>query len=272
MDSASPVLASADNSHIVRDLMFNKPLVEMPQTAQQVATLVFAVLALLTLVYAVRVAKRTGHSYPLWVFAASLVALPFETFDLTLGHCLYPQVGQWTAIELLGVKLPWFLVFIYPVYIAGMVIFIYEHMLNGTLTRSLWWKVALGSILGAAAFEPPGLYFGLWLYFGDNEPFRIFGLPFWWAFANPVAILSISLFSYHVWSSLLNKRYAPVLLVVMPMLLFAVHTAVATPVYFALNSTQDTVITNAAALATAALALFVVWIGSHLVSDSRRTA
>lgn len=272
MSTTNEILASADTSHVTRDLMFIKPVVEMPQTGQLVATIVFALLALATLVYVLKTAKKNNSSFPIWIYVGSVCAIPFETFDLTLGHCLYPQLGQWTALEILGIKLPLFLVFIYPVYITGMMTFVFDRMNQGTMTLDVWWKTAAVGIISAAAFEPPALYFGLWLYFGDNEPFRIFGLPFWWAFANPVAIITMGLLCFHFWNTLLKRKYTPLVVLTLPITLFAVHTGVSWPVYLAINTTPDTTITNLAALITAAMSLFVFWLGSHAISDSAKRA
>lgn len=272
MNPINEALTSADTSHFTRDLMFTKPVVEMPYTAQIVAVAIFALGALATLWYAYSVSKRTGSSYPLWVYLGSLVALPFETFDLTLGHCLYPQIGQLTAFELLGVKIPWFLVLVYPIYIAGAMIWVYEKLLTGTMTRSTWWKAAAIGIASAAAFEPPALYIGLWLYFGDNTPFRVFGLPFWWAFANPVAIITMGLVCYHIWNTLLKRKCAAVVVIMLPCSLFAIHTGLSTPVYLAINTSPSLVLANLGALGTAALSLFVIWLGSHAISTNGKQA
>lgn len=254
---------------LARDLIFIKPIMVMPQTPQLIATVVFALGALATLYYALVVAKKSGTSYPIWVYVGSLVALPFETFDLTLGHCLYPQVDQWVAFELVGVKIPWFLVLIYPCYIAGAMIWVFDRLNSNNLSRATWWKFCAFGIISAAAFEPPALHFGLWTYYGDNQPFRLFGLPFWWAFANPAAIICMGMICYYAWDSLKRRVGTPWLLALLPVSLFAVHTGVSAPLYLAINSTQNVAIVNAAAVMTAVLSLYALWLCSRTLPEAQ---
>lgn len=69
-------------SHAARELMFTKPLVQMPQTTQLVAIVIFGLGALATLFYAIYVARKTKVGYPIWVILGTLAATPYETFDL----------------------------------------------------------------------------------------------------------------------------------------------------------------------------------------------
>jgi len=171
-------------------------------------------------------------------------------------------VGQWTAFELLGIKLPLFLIFVYPCYIAGLMIWVFDRLHNSRLSVAGWWKLAAFGAVAAALFEPPAIHFGLWLYFGDNEPLRFFGLPFWWAFANSAAIILMGLVCYSLWHNVMDRKYTPALLLILPMSLFAIHTSLAAPVYLTINSSADPTLNNLAALGTAGLSVFALWLGA----------
>jgi hypothetical protein len=269
MNESLPLPSSADTSHIARDLMFVKPVLEMPQTAELVATIIFGICTLGTLLYALHVMRRDKVTYPIFLFLGSIICTTYETFDATLGHFIYPQIGQINVYQLLGVKLPLFLILIYPVYVAAIVIWVFQSHQNKRLTSVLWWKVFVGSIIGAALFEPPFIHFGLWFYYGDNQPMKVFGLPAWWWFANPAALMCMGLLCSFVWNYLLDRKFTFLLTILLPLSLFALHGSISAPLYFALNSSADISIANLGSMVTIALSFLLVWLGGRYIEKTR---
>lgn len=247
--------------------MLQRPLLTMPQTAQTVAIALFAVLAAVVVWCVLRIAKRENASYPIWMVIGTVLASPYETNCALLGHFLYPQRGQISAYSLHDIPLPWYLILIYIVYVVPFMLFIFNRMERRTMSPRLWWQMFGVTALAAFLFEPYAIHVGLWTYWGENQPLKVFGLPLWWAFVNPAALMCMSLTIYLIWRNVLGRTRSYVFVILIPMGLFAFLGSMSAPSFLALGSFATQAATIMWSLLSIALAFFGVWIGQRTLEE-----
>src|SRR5438067_1705765 len=97
-------------------MTFPHPIWSIRSGHQLFAELLFGFVALATLAYCVRVAQRERRPWPLFLFAGAALTVTYEPFNNLLGHCAYPIVGQHMAIDFVGQRIPWYIVFVYAFY------------------------------------------------------------------------------------------------------------------------------------------------------------
>jgi hypothetical protein len=245
------------------EILVPTPVLEMPQRAQAITIAVFAALTILALAYAIQVSRRAKQGYPLYLFLGAALSVPYECFAAALVHVVYPQQGQWTMIEVLGRPIPVFTWLSYMFYISPLLIFAFEKLDRGELTPKLWWTAYFVSLPLAFIYEVPFLHFGLWQYYGDNQPFMLLGYPVWWAFVSPATFLCMALLNYLIWTRVLRRRHSFVLILLVPLSLFAIHFALSAPLAAAMNTSLNPVLTNLCMLFSIGLALLATWIGAR---------
>lgn len=247
-------------------------------TRQLVAGIIFAVVLVVALTYAVRTARRLRQPYPLYIMlAAGLLALG-EPFVDVLGHCAFPEIGATPWVHVFGRVVG---VYMAPVYFFyfGVGILVTVRMLASGVSVRRWWQWYAGAVAFALVFEPLPILNGWWTYYGANQPVKFFGLPIWWAFANTAGWLVTGavihlLISRRVLSGAGTLAVFPLL----PVVFMGAHTMLAFPVYVALNSTDSLLVVNLVQLGTIALSLAAVWIcgrlvgGGATVPDQRKPA
>ncbi|MBT8340000.1 MAG: hypothetical protein HKP58_10410 [Desulfatitalea sp.] len=250
--------------------MLERPVLAMPQTAQTVAIILFAAIVAVIVGYVIRFSMKNKVSYPIWMIIAIFLATPYETHTALLGHFVYPQEGQISVFSLYGIPMPLYLVLIYVVYVAPFMLFIFNSMEKGTMTPSLWWKMFFISVPCAFMFEPLAIHFGLWNYWGANQPMKILGFPLWWAFVNPTGLMIMTLTVYLIWRDVLHRQKAYTFCLLIPLGLFAFLGCISAPAHITLHSYTSKTATIVGSLLSMAMSVFAIWIGQKILEREAR--
>ncbi|MDB5968390.1 MAG: putative rane protein [Hydrocarboniphaga sp.] len=242
-----------------------QPQLAMPETPQLIITVFFAVLAVLSLINALRTARAQRSMFPIALFIGCGLAVTYEPLNNFLGQCVYPQQGQWTWIEAIDRKMPTFLGLIYLFYFCGSILYIMRRIAEG-VTAAQWWRMYGIGVVFVTVFELVPLHYQLWEYYGDNQPLNfLMGFPAWWWFANPFCLFAMAVLFHFLRRTVLQERMSLLFIPLTPLALMATHGPVALPVFIALNASQSTVVTNIAALVSIGMSLLLMWTLGRLV-------
>lgn len=256
----------------VLQLISTRPSLEMPGMAENLMLLAASVSALIMLYFAISICRKDMVKYPIFLLIGAAACTFHEPFVSLLGHFHYPELGQRTAFVLLGIAIPVFHPVVAVSYMGGVVTWIFVKLERNQLSVRSWWGFFAVTTMFALAFEPPLISAGLWKYFGDNQSFMLFGFPIIWSIANAAALMSVGLIAFLIWNHLLGKGRTWSLAILTPLLLFACHVPIVSPVYVALNSTDSVPLNNLAALCSALFAVGAVFLGGRAIeqrADSR---
>lgn len=248
----------------------DRPVLTMPEPAQTIVIILTAILAAIVVLYAIRLAKRDNVSYPIWMILGIVLALPYENHTALLGRFVYPQVGQVSVESFYGIQMPLYLLFVYILYVGPFMLFIFDKMEKGSMTVSLWWKMFFITAFLALCFEPPAIHFGLWYYFGDNQPLKILGLPLWWIFVNVGALMLMTLTLYLIWRDLLGRSHSYCFLILIPMGLYAFLGPLSAPAHLSLGTFTSKVGTIIGSVISIGFAFFAIWIGQKILERENR--
>ncbi|MFE3000549.1 hypothetical protein ACFXG4_36800 [Nocardia sp. NPDC059246] len=230
------------------------------------ADLIFGGLALVSLLYCVQVARRRRTIWPVAVFGGSMLLVFYEPLNNLLAHCAYPTgPGQHEMLTYFGQHVPWSTWFIYMFYFSYAVPDLIQRLDRGMTPKAFAAYYAVVVVV-CAAFEPAfanvhGLRW--WYYYGDNQAFNFTGLPMFWWFANAMVVVGMAvifhLLKKHIFT---NDLQSLLFIPLAPLVLFGVHGSAATPVFIAIPSTDNKLLTSIATLATVAISLLYVWLMS----------
>ena len=136
-----------------------------------------------------------------------------------------------------------------------------RRLLNDAPKRELWLSyLAIAAVNFVLAF--PVDHMGTQTYYG-NQPLVVFGMPLWWLMVNPLLPVTAATLAYVLFRQLQGAKGA--LAVAVPLVSAGIASGgCAWTVWLALNSGASVAGTNLAALATLALACFVLWFLSRL--------
>jgi hypothetical protein len=235
-------------------------------TRQIAAGVIFAVILLAALTYAIRAARQVGRPYPVYVMLAAGSIAVGEPFVDVLGHCAFPEIGATPWVHVFGRVVGLYMAPVYFFYF-GPGILITMRLLANRVTERGWWRWYAGAVAFALVFEPLPILNRWWVYYGGNQPLKFFGLPIWWAFANTAAWLMVGALLH----TLLRRGFldGPRALAILPLLAvtyIGAHTTLAFPIYLALNSSDSRVVTNLGQLATIAVSLAAIWTCGRLLT------
>ena len=248
------------------------PIANMPQTFQMVSIFLWGAGVLAMAIYGIYIYKKEKTLYAIYALLGSMIAIPYEAFNNVLGHCLHPQVGQITAVTALDRPIPVWTMLAYAGYFAIPVVLLIELMIKkGKFTPARWWSAFVIAIGGACAVELVFVKLGVWFYYGDNQPVKLFGtVPIWWGFVNASSILSVAVIVYCLHKFLLNKKTEWILLPLFPMIVFVAHGSSSLPAWWAVTTSMNTVVTNIGALGSIIFAIMVVWIGIKVLEQTSK--
>jgi hypothetical protein len=186
-----------------------------------------------------------------------LIACLWEPIVDVLGMCYLPGKGQWNAFTVFDRPIPWLIPAVYSWYVGGMGYLAYRLFERGTDRRTVF---RLWALLFAVniVLESPGIIADVYTYYG-KQPLNIWGFPLWWGFVNPVMPLIAGALIYKLRPHLRSSWALLGIIPLIPMADGLANAAAGWPVFTALNSSLGYAGTYAAAFATLALSLYVVW-------------
>ncbi len=133
------------------------------------------------------------------------------------------------------------------------------------MSRDIWKLYGIYFVVDLLLENPP-LHWGLYTYYGDGQPLRFGHLPMWWASINAAMPMVGGMLIHRLRPALQGWKQIFVVAMV-PMADGITNAAAGWPIWSALNSTDNTMVTNAAAFATMGLAVLVMWIVTQAVSS-----
>ena len=215
---------------------------------------------------AYRKTRESGSPLPLLVLVGGGLCCLIEPIVDVLGLCWFWPEGQFPLFELFGRPIPSFLLPTYIFYVGGQAIYTWERMEKGETMLGLFKLYAIYMVVNVLLESPP-LYMGLYTYYGA-QPLRLGLFPTWWMFTNAAMPMVLGALIYTLRPYLSGWK---VLLIVplMPMGDALTNGAIAWPTWIALNSTDNLVLTTAAALLSGVFGLIVIWVlGIAVATDS----
>lgn len=242
-----------------------RPNWELSFTHQLVANLLFGLVALAVLVWALHIYRTERKRYALFAFLGSGLCVFYEPVNNVLGHCTYPEIGQLTWIRTLNRAIPMYIGFVYFFYMCGPVLWLMRRMEQGITTRQWWRYYAIGAV-ACTSFELIPIQLEWWKYYGDNQALRVLGFPMWWWFVNPMTLFATATVIHLLRTHLIKDRWSPLLVPLWPFVLPGVHAMAGLPIFTTLNTTENTVITALASVHSIGLAFMVVWICGRIVT------
>lgn len=154
-----------------------------PETAQNIANVVMAMLVAAFVVYALVELVRGRGPLCLILLGGGAVAYLNEPMLDVLGPLWHPRPNQDVAIETFGPAPLWGLG-IYIVFFGGGTYVMCRLFQHGLTLKQFWYGVG-GFFVVNLAVELPLLDAGLYQYYGYQEPpMMVGGLPLYWLFVN----------------------------------------------------------------------------------------
>jgi hypothetical protein len=206
----------------------------VPATAQNVADVVWGVLALIALGYMLVEARRTRSLLPVMLLVGGAVAYLNEPIVDVLGLCWHPRPHQHRVLDTFG-PLPLWGLFCYIVFFGAGPYVLFKVLRRGITRRQFWIGVA-GLMVLNLAIEIPLLPTHLYLYYGYHRPpMTVAHLPLYWLFLNvggPILAAVVLLAAERQF----RRRWLPAALLV-PMTTYAAFSlAAGWPIFSALHS------------------------------------
>ena len=97
----------------------------------------------------------------LFLFAGAALTVTYEPFNNLLGHCAYPIIHQHMAIDFVGQRIPWYIVFVYAFYFGAPITWMMTRYEAGITKQQLARYYAVGVVI-CAAFESYFTHHGYW--------------------------------------------------------------------------------------------------------------
>lgn len=169
----------------------DKPIAAlMPAMPQRVMVLVFGVLILLCLGWAIWLALRRRDQRLLILLGCGVIAAALEGFACYLIQCYHSPVGMYPVYQAFDVYVPLWLAEVYVLFF-GAASYVFNSQFARKPSAILFWAsfVAVGVCEGA--FEVYGIHAGMFLYYG-YQPMTIGGFPLHLGFVNPTLALGFA--------------------------------------------------------------------------------
>lgn len=172
------------------------PDIVMPGTAQSVATVSVAVVALIAVAAAIRHGAR--HRTPLYlvVLIGGVIASFNEPIADLLGGCLHPQTGAWVVFTTFDRPIPAWAVIAYGLFFGAVPLLVFALMRSAANPRARMLQSVAVIFTANLLIEIPILAGDVYVYYGE-QPFKAFGLfPLHWLFINGVGVATIAVVLY----------------------------------------------------------------------------
>lgn len=246
-----------------------KPALEKSLAWQYGILAIMSALAVLTLLYAVRQARRTGRSDPIWICLGAALAVFYEPLGDFFAHVTYHEVNQINLTSAFGFHTPLWVLPTYVVFFGAPILLLLPQLERG-ISMVRWMAIFVLSMPGAFLFEVPLLQMGSIAYYGENQPFQILGYPLWMAFANGCTMLVVTTAVHFLRQSAVIQQHPFFLAPVLPMLVMGANGGAALPLASAINGSASVEVVNLMALLSMGLATLYVWLCGKLAQP--RTA
>ena len=241
-------------------------------SAANQVSMVCAVLVTVVLLFGLRHWKRTGNPIVLFILLGGFTTVLAEPFLDTIGAAWHPVIGQNTAFELMGRRIPWWVVINYPAYFGVLVTANYLAFAKGVTMRGawLWFLVPLAIDL---AQEEAMMATNLYYYYGQQPLILIHRFPFWWGPSNAMGAYLIATVLAFMGASLRGWKLLLVP-VIMPIAYVAAFAIVGLPSMIAIHTPDvPRLASDLAGLSSFVLAgLAVYGIACIIGTDSRWTS
>jgi hypothetical protein len=253
----------------VRELLEPPRDMVAPHTIQTVMTVgVGTVMALLIVGLSVLCVRKRTPLYVLILVGGALCMFNETALDV-IGHCYFPEHGDWQAYATLGRAVPAWVAFAYVAYFGGLTALWVVALRHGLTKRQIWIGLVTVESLNCLLELPP-LKQDLYLYYGE-QPLRIAGVfPAVWLVFNCVGsfLAATILFRARPWLTGTRLAFVPLIPPVCQ------HAAfwLGVPYVAAINSDASHGVRVAAALVTLSLGVLVLHTLVDLVAgrpDSR---
>jgi hypothetical protein len=233
---------------------------------QQIGFLRLAtVLAVLSGLYAVWLARRERDAYPLFVFLGAGLAVIYEPLGDILTKVAYPPLAQDSLITSFGRPIPLWMAPNYFFFFCVPVLLLLQFVVHRDVSARKWFLTYFGLVVFVALFEQPGINADAWRYYGTNQAFSINSYPVWVAFANAQTLVMLSVGISLLRRTVITARTSFLFVLLVPMLLVASHVGPSLFVVSALYSTNDLLVVNLAATLTIVCCLLTVGLGLLLI-------
>jgi len=203
--------------------------------------------------------REHGFLLPLAMLGGGLAALQEPILDI-LVLVYYPVTDYLVAFQAFGRNVPWMAPIGYMWYVGGLPYLVYRLMGKGFVGKQLWWVFVGVIVIDCVAITAAFVWTGVGGFYG-NQPFDIWGYPFWWAGIDGAQPLMGGLVLYWLVPRLKRGWHKALAAVVMPPLtLGATSGAVVWPVALVLNTDQPPLMMHVGGAATFALGCILVWV------------
>ena len=252
----------------VNDFLIEPPRdMVVPETMQTVMTVaVGSVLAMLLIGVTVLCVRQRTPLY-LLIMAGGAICMFNETGLDVLGHCYFPEIGDWQAYSTLGRAIPVWVALAYVAYFGGLTAIEVYCLRRGVSRKQILIGLLTIESLNCLLELPP-LKKDLYTYYGE-QPLRIAGeFPAVWLVFNCVGSFLAACIIFKALPYLKGPRM--LLVVLIPPVCQHAAFWLGVPYIAAINSDVSSGVMTAAALVTISLGALVVYTLIDLVATDRR--
>lgn len=239
----------------------------VPETMQTVMTVaVGSVLAVMLIGLSVVCIRRRTPLY-LLIMVGGAICMFNETALDVLGHCYFPETGDWQAYSTLGRAVPVWVALAYVAYFGGLTAIEVLCLRRGVSRKQILIGLLTIESLNCLLELPP-LKKDLYTYYGE-QPLRIAGeFPAVWLVFNCVGSFLAACIIFKALPYLRGPRM--LLVVLIPPVCQHAAFWLGVPYVAAINSDAGSGVTTGAALITISLGVLVVYTLIDLVAKDRR--
>jgi hypothetical protein len=249
------------------DWFVEKPALEKSLEWQWGMFAFMTFLAVLTVIYALRLCKKYKNATPIWIVVGSAIATFYEPLGDFLSHVTYHEVNTISFTSAFGFTIPLWVFPCYVVFFGAPILALIEKA-EKNISINKWMLAFVISIPGAALFEFPILAVQATEYYGNNQPWKILNYPIWMAFSNTCTMFVTVAAVYFSLRTLVVKQNPWLLAILVPLFIIGSSAASIMPVGSALSATDSAIIVNIFAVGSMVVSVLLTWISGRMLIDS----
>jgi hypothetical protein len=233
----------------------------MPQTTQTVLIVAMAVMACVSIGYALFESRRRRDLVLVFLVVGCGLAVFYEPLGDALVRVFYTERGQHTWITSFGRHIPMFIGLLYFWY---MPVGAYALLRSRRVTSRAWWLGWAGFLTFAIVFEMAVLSIGgtAWIYHG-TQAFKVAHVPVLTPFTYISFVVAIGA-GVTLMARRLPRSQQWLIVPAVPMLMLAGHAATSLPLAVALASnTHSTFVVGLGAIGSACFAVGLSYVASQ---------